>query len=64
MTLINVTAAQFKGTKLENSFLSGFAADLKVSEDQIVVTSITASSADKRRRLSEAVPLVPWMRLP
>ena len=54
MTLMNVTIAQFKGTQLENSFLSGIAVDLKVSEDQIVVTSLTASSGVRRRRLLEA----------
>lgn len=58
MTLVNVTAAQFKGTQLENSFLAGLAADLKVSEAQIVVTSITTSSGNKkRRRFLEAVSL-------
>ena len=40
MALKNVTVAQFNA-QLEVSFLAGIAADLTVSEDRVVVTSVT-----------------------
>ena len=51
MALRNFTVAQFKAD-LEALFVSGIAADLKVSEDLIAITSVTASNGTRRRILS------------
>jgi hypothetical protein len=52
VALKNVTAAQFKAN-LEASFVSGIASDLKVTEDLVVVTSVTTlnSGRSTRRRV-------------
>jgi len=50
VALKDVTAERFNAD-LKDSFRSGIATDLQVSDDQIVVTSVTATSAGSRRRL-------------
>ena len=51
MALKNVTVARFEAS-LRASFISGIAADLRVSEDLIVITSVTISNVTRRRILS------------
>ena len=45
VALKNVTAAQFKAN-LAASFVSGIAADLKVTEDLVVVTSVVVTASN------------------
>jgi len=50
VALKDVTEDRFNAD-LKDSFRSGIATDLQVSDDQIVVTSVTATSGGSRRRL-------------
>ena len=58
VALKNVTVAQFSA-ELEVSFRAGIAADLRVPDDRVVVTSVTATSGGTRRLLVETSVATP-----